>query len=522
MASFEPRTTIYLCRTGIDRNNKPYFEDNTTMGTWVISKSVKTFTFYSYQRGDERQYCAVDAPYDECIKCDTIAYNNDATFWVIGNITGCEFKNPNCTWVYFEIDPFCTFCGDIDWAHSYSMVEREHVVQDWNGNVPNWSVQGVAEPIRAEPKEIVSATLSPDYGSINFVCVSPYDSAGNPNIAARNRYGIFEGLTQISSTSASAISSYLSTLLESSRGSAQDVVGIWSVPDRALADIATPFQVGSLQAPWSENRYNLNNAKCFSGQYCILNIESMVGDSKSYSPELLQNAAAIIIMANAVFAGGVGSLTCFPEQYAGRSGEEFAASITEFPQGSWVSNAYAEWLTSNTLNIMGRIVGSIANADINTGAAAANAAGASAGAGAGAAVAISGLTSMYNIAADAQPRMKGSAVVGGGMASPSVVYAMGAGHYDFKARFYMPTENELKSIDSFYDVFGYRVMRLKVPERNTRPCWNYIKTIDGHIHSNCPATYIRQMEEIMNEGMTFWNVSAREIGDYSNPQANKS
>lgn len=128
----------------------------------------------------------------------------------------------------------------------------------------------------------------------------------------------------------------------------------------------------------------------------------------------------------------------------------------------------------------------------------------------------------YGIMADAQQRMKGAATVNGTATNATVSYAMASGLFNFQCRFYMPTENELKAIDSFFDMYGYKVMRLKVPERNTRPCWNYVKCASGHVHCNAPITYVRAIEHMLETGVTFWNVSARDIGDYSNPQANKA
>ena len=523
MANFEPTTTIYLCQTGIDDYNKPYFESNAAMAAWIQGKLKMSFTEYSYQRGDERQYCAVGASYALCIDCDTILYRNDAGMWIVGNITGCEFKNPNTTWVYFEIDAFCTFCGNISWQDSYSLVEREHIATDWNGSVPNWGELGVAEPMNAEPRVITGATLESDFGQNTFVCMSPYNEAGNPNVQAINRYGIFEGLAQINSTSASAIANYLNTLLESSRGSAQDVLGIWSVPAKAVADTMSETAIGSLMCPWGENIYNLNNAKCFSGQYCTLNIETICGDSKSYSPELLENTVSIDIRGKACFVNGSGGLTCYPSMYAGRNGEFFAATINEFPQGAWVSDTYAEWLTSSTLSILGRYFSGAFGGSMLRGAQI-GAAGGGAGMALGAALGAVGgaVNASYGIMADAQQRMKGAATVNGTATNATVSYAMASGLFNFQCRFYMPTENELKSIDSFFDMYGYKVMRLKVPERNTRPCWNYVKCASGHVHCNAPITYVRAIEHMLETGVTFWNVSARDIGDYSNPQANKA
>lgn len=509
MANFEPLTTIYLCNTGIDDENKPYFESNMSMGTWVISKAVLSFTNYSYQRGDERQYCAVDAPYDECIKCDTICYNNDNTFWVIGNITGCEFKNPNCTWVYFEIDPFCTFCGDIDWDHSYSMVEREHVAQDWNGVVPNWTELGVGEPITGEATTIFGPILEPDIGGTTLVLISPYGYDGEPNVTGKINHGMFDSLRQVVSTDAAGINTYLMQGLTNGRLSVTDIVGIYSVPSKVLEMDGNSVQYGQIQTPWAQNTNNLNNAKCYCGQFFVMKIESMVGSSVSYSPELLPNNPSITIMINGVFAAGKGGMTCYPMNYAGGDGEKYASTIKDFPMSAWVGDAYAEWATSNTMNdavnLITGVFGGVMTMKEEPEAGAVQAG-----------------SAIGRVIGTHQNRQKGSATVNGQVASSGQVYALATSNYNFKVSFYGPTVNELKSIDSFFDVFGYKVMRLKVPERNTRPCWNYVKTVDGHIHCTAPITYVRRIEDMLNNGVTFWNVGAREIGDYSNPAANKA
>ena len=134
MALWRPETTIYLCtNTGIDQYNKPYFESNAAMQGWLAGKVKASFTQYSYQRADERQYCRVEYNYNDALTCDIIMWQNTGTGprWIIANITGVEWVNPNTTTIYFEVDAFCTYCGDINWPTSYSLVEREHVVNDW-------------------------------------------------------------------------------------------------------------------------------------------------------------------------------------------------------------------------------------------------------------------------------------------------------------------------------------------------------------------------------------------------------
>lgn len=71
-----------------------------------------------------------------------------------------------------------------------------------------------------------------------------------------------------------------------------------------------------------------------------------------------------------------------------------------------------------------------------------------------------------------------------------------------------------RSIDDFFDRYGYAVERLKVPNRNVRPHWCYTMTKNCAVKGEIPGYYARQIEEVYNKGITFWKVIS-EVGDYS-------
>lgn len=76
------------------------------------------------------------------------------------------------------------------------------------------------------------------------------------------------------------------------------------------------------------------------------------------------------------------------------------------------------------------------------------------------------------------------------------------------------TAEYAKIIDNFFERFGYAVKLNKVPNMDTRPHWNYVKTIDAYITGNCPEFAISQIISIFNNGITFWKTPS-EVGDYS-------
>ena len=69
-------------------------------------------------------------------------------------------------------------------------------------------------------------------------------------------------------------------------------------------------------------------------------------------------------------------------------------------------------------------------------------------------------------------------------------------------------------IDNFFEHFGYAVKKNKVPNMNTRPHWNYVKTGDTYITGNCPQDAIDTIIHTMENGITFWKVPS-EVGNYS-------
>ena len=157
MANWQPLTTIYLCRdTGVDERNKPYFESNEAMANFFQTKIAKTCLNCSYQRADERQYATVECEYSIAISCDYIIFQNagESNKWYICGITGVEWVNPNACRIFFEVDAYCTYCGEIEWQPCF--VEREHVEDDWNGSNPNFSSMGVSEDISCSPDTVVN------------------------------------------------------------------------------------------------------------------------------------------------------------------------------------------------------------------------------------------------------------------------------------------------------------------------------------------------------------------------------
>lgn len=72
----------------------------------------------------------------------------------------------------------------------------------------------------------------------------------------------------------------------------------------------------------------------------------------------------------------------------------------------------------------------------------------------------------------------------------------------------------IKAIDSYFDMFGYKVNRLGKPLKNHRQNWWYTKTVSANIDGNIPNEDMEIIKGIYNSGVTYWKNPAN-IKNYS-------
>jgi hypothetical protein len=65
-----------------------------------------------------------------------------------------------------------------------------------------------------------------------------------------------------------------------------------------------------------------------------------------------------------------------------------------------------------------------------------------------------------------------------------------------------------QKIDLYFQMFGYQVNSLEVPQLRTREKWNFLKTVNAvitHIDKVIPLEDIRLLEDLFNTGLTIWH-----------------
>ena len=60
-------------------------------------------------------------------------------------------------------------------------------------------------------------------------------------------------------------------------------------------------------------------------------------------------------------------------------------------------------------------------------------------------------------------------------------------------------------LDKYFDLYGYKVLTVKVPELYSRQYWNYVKTVDCNIWGNIPQGDLDAIKAMFNKGITLWH-----------------
>ena len=71
-----------------------------------------------------------------------------------------------------------------------------------------------------------------------------------------------------------------------------------------------------------------------------------------------------------------------------------------------------------------------------------------------------------------------------------------------------------RNIDNYFEMFGYKLNTIAVPNTTSRSKWNYIKTIDVNITGDIPETDMLKLKQLFNNGFTIWHDTSHFM-DYS-------
>ena len=503
-----------------------------------LPSKIIVATDYTYMKKDGK--VRVGLPIDDIMDYNYCYYNNigfksQGTKRFYCFVTRMEYVNENCTDIYIETDVFQSWQFDIEWNRCF--VEREHVNNDTIGvhTVPEDIEHGEyintskidfgigtchavvctsEDPFRATgsyPYQVINSVptglhyfVVGDLGtSVNFIgWLTDWASKKSDLSLIQAIYMVPDSMTGYDPSSQSSYWSWAMT-----------DGGLQNAPYHKLqTNITGSFNLGatSIAKPYySIDTYQPHNNKLFCWPYCFLMIDNNGGSAYEYRFEDFSTNACTFQTIGSIMPGC--SIKTVPTAYKGTL-DNFSESLpgVKLPIGSWQGDVYTNWLTQNSINIASSIAGDVTSIGLGAGM---MAAGYTIG---GAGNIASGITGIASTVGTIYQHSRIPNQVFGSVNSGDVMFADGQATFSAYTR--CIKAEYARIIDNFFDMFGYKVSRVKIPNRTGRTNWNYIKTIDCNVDGDIPQEDLETIKKACNKGITFWHNPAT-MYDYSQSNA---
>ena len=506
-----------------------YTESN--MLTLVQSKAVATLNDCSFVKPDVNEIL-VSTPYGTALQANYIAFQNPdySNKWFFGFIDDVKYISDGTTQITFTIDE-CSTWFDY-WQSQPCFILREHTNDDTVGNNTQPENLETGEYIcNSHTKDSTMDSYAQDLCFVMASTSQPLAGEAKDTVAPSGVYnGIYTGLSYYRFNNSSAIDTILEIFANYAKTNA--INGVFMAP-KWLA----PFETGTVIAEVAHSNAPLtfditiskqttlngytpknNRLKCFPYNYLL--VSNNVGQNAILHYEKFSGSNATFTVKGVLNPGCSINLT--PTNYNGSASSDIdAIQLGKFPICNFQNDMYTNWLTQNSINVLGQTVTSD---DINI-----------------ASSIIGGITSTVSNVLSGNLLGTGQSAVSGfggianalmqqkqhNMISPTVVGQLNSADINVASglntfHFYKMTikAEYARIIDDYFNVHGYKTNRVKMPNITGRLYWNYVQIADQECigYSNTTISVPTKSMEIINNvyrrGVTIWH-NHDNIGNYS-------
>lgn len=485
---------IYQCPLDKSYENTLWFDTLAEQTTYFITTlGGYTFQNNSYQRVN-KGVLRIAKPAEEMYDCNYLAFKNTSfgAKWFYAFIDKIEYVNNITSEIYYTIDVIQTW--HFDYYMEQCFVEREHSTTDEIGdNIVEENLdtgEFVCDEIRFGSTGYTMAIWGTiDYnhnpvGGVKHYSIFPdaqsihYYPSGLYNVnfpvtsqGLDNAYNWISGLAPIDLDSIVCI-----TIMPSF---AED----YSTQRITIGTPPTLQRIGG----------NVKNNKLYTYPYSSLYLTNNKGQSAIYKYEFFDDNSA-------AFRGycDVSPLCTYmmiPEDYKGiEINFDERLELSGFPQVAYNVDAFKAWYAQAASSILTNL------SMLGIASVVAPEAAVAAAAGSLISTAVQGTLKSL-----APPQARGQQ---GGMA----LVALDKMTFTFIQKHV--TKEYATIIDDYFSMYGYATKRVKYPNRDTRPEWNYVKTIGCKIRSGIPSDDATTIESLYDRGIRFWK-NPQHIGNYT-------
>lgn len=469
-------------------NHTIYFSNRTAQTNWFLSKSVSPLSKDNYTYLRENNSLWVELTVDQLLGCNYIMYRNTSheNKWFYAFINSIEYVNELTSRIYIENDVLQTWMFEYELLDSF--VEREHSLTDNIGD------NTIPENLELG-QYIIKDTQKTGVLSTNnkIVVAGTVDKDGN-NAFGQGVGGSYSGLHYNVFDYVSEVNDYIELLTNANKS--ESIVSIFMCTD--FFDTITGL--GSEVININKNIYDIDgyipkNKKLFCFPFNFLHVSNSTNNSMDLRYEFFSDSACNFTLWGEMSCNPTALL--YPRNYKGiAENKNEKLSLNGYPQCSYSTDTYKVWLAQNavtsSIQLAGSVAGSFSNGVTPVGV-------------------FNAVTNIASAVAKTEeiysrpPQSKGNN-------DASVTFSIG----DLDFWFYRMTITAefAKIIDEYLWSYGYATKRIKKPNINSRPNWNFVKTIGCNLKGNLPNTDITKIKAIFDNGITFWK-NGDNIGNYS-------
>ena len=538
MVSITSQGDIYLCKTPLenDYKNQLTFSNATSQFNYFNSKIFKTLDNYTYIKHDN--IIKVGLNIDEIINCNYLFYRNEgfSNKWYYCFITNMEYVNENCTSITFETDVWQTYQFNLTYKQCF--VEREHVNND------NIGLHTVPEGLETGDYIVNSVVeLGNNQMNVKYIAMAYTSNPEDifPTITAKEYTGLYSGYhymilgspsdadTMIQAFANNGMLEKITCLFTIPTGLIRNSVHWYNGPGATGSDVVevgglypmfalvpsdpvgshneiTMLSSTNVNINTTINSYTPKNNKLFISEFNYLYVSNNTGsDIKLNYEDFINNQPAFKISGSI----SVGCATkLIPLNYKkldttaegmGNSLFTYGVNGSKYPTLAWVGDAYTNWLTQNAINLGTSFVSS--GMSVLGSAFTGNPL-----------YAMGGLFDITNKLGQLRQHQLVSDTGQGSLNNGDLTFS--SKKMNFTIYRMSIKEEYAKIIDKYFDMFGYKVNIVKLPNITGRTNWNYVKTIDCNVEGDIPQQHLQLIRQMFNNGVTLWH-NASHMYDYS-------
>lgn len=547
MGMVSPQGVVYLGSVPWTQDYKHVYYDALGNAPTIISLFCPYSTDgYTYIR----ESTDIRVPYnaDDIYGVNYCVYMNNNK-WFFAFVNTITYVNNNTSLLHLEEDVWQTWGASIDWHACF--VAREHVNSDAIGehliNEPAFPFELTTTDqsfidYSTDSVIIIMTNAVPHIkdGTSMFIRQQDTNIDGSDPVSGKGRYaGLYQGAKPYAFTNPATAGHFLDNLNKA--GAAESVCSVFLFPEDYLDFDDATHEVTPFNAPKKSQRryiapkncgngYVPRNKKLLTYPYSFTSISGMNGTELTiqYEKNRNINSGFTIDIEQVIPFDPTASAFISVPLYNGQAdgttdiNGEYLISTNCAPQVSWVYGSFQNWIAQNQDRLDAQREISFFKESFAAGAAALGI------------VAIGFLTGGVPIALGLGALAAGGRAelnwqstnreIAGEIESqkkiPNHVVAattdnnlFAINHEGFIIRSKSLMEDYARSLDDFFDQFGYEVDRLKVPNRTGRPSWNYVKTVGANVGGSIPADRLAMINKCLDNGITFWHTS--DVGNYS-------